>query len=512
MNRRVAIVCALLLTVVLPARAFDFGIRLSNGDSLFFNITNVKSHRVMVVSPQSVGTDYYYGHQQPTGTLVIPSEVEYRGEKYVVTAIGARAFSGCTLVRQVVMPETVEAIGAYAFYGCTSLRGPLVIGANVMSIGESAFYGCSSLSEVYFRARECTFMGGSMSMTVFGNCRSLRSVLLDGGVRRIPDYAFCGVDALKEAVVLPEMLQYIGDYAFAYCSSMYGDLVIPDKVESIGECAFHQCHSLNSITIGESVKHIGERAFYHCIGLNHITVKPFKPAEITLTSFSDIPKGTKLRVPCVSKKLYEHNPSWKKVATMETYGSCFFSVNAAMEDEEAGEIVGNGNYGYGENVTLMVVCAANYGFDGWSDGNRENPRRFVVTDNLAVMAKTRPSGTITIIDTLYRVDTVYSEGYKVIHDTVDLVEVSQSINDVKELTFDTKEKWVKWNFPRKEKVINVSLYNQTGMCVYTGDGRKGSVDMKRLPSGTYFVRIETVQRVIRCRFFMNSDRTWIGID
>lgn len=509
MNRRVAFVCALLLTAMLPARAYDFGMRLNNGDSLFFSITG--SHRVSVVPPVSDGTDYYYGHQQPSGVVMIPAEVEHNGQKYTVSAIGERAFSGCTRIQYVAMPETVEEIGAFAFYGCTGMKDRVIIGENVKSIGESAFYGCSFLSEVNFRARECTFMGGSMSMTVFGNCFSLRKVIVDQGVRRIPDYAFCGVDAIYEPIDLPSSLLYIGDYAFAYCSGMSDNLDIPDNVETIGECAYHQCHSLKSVTIGKSVKRIGGRAFYHCVGMKQLTVKSFSPAEIAVTTFSDIPKTAKLRVPCVSKKQYEQNAIWKGVAPMETYGSCTFTVTGSMSEKDAGLVVGSGSYGYGDNVSLMVICAAGYGFDGWSDGNRENPRRFVATDNVNLTALIRPSGTITQIDTVYTVDTVYSEGYKVIHDTVDLVEVSQNIKDVKEVTFDTRKKRLKWNFSRREQVVNVSLYSQTGVCIYSGDGRKGSVNMRRLPSGSYIVRIETMQRVIRCRFFMNAERALGGI-
>lgn len=501
----------LMCVACVEAKAFDFAVRLSNADSLFFSIIDAEAHRVAVVSPVSVGTNYYYGHRQPSGVVTIPERVEYNGQSYEVTAIGDRAFSGCTKIQLVTMPATLQSIGNFAFYGCTGLKGRITIGVNVKSVGMSAFYGCSFLSEVNFRATDCTFMGGSMSMSVFGNCRSLKKVLIDQGVRRIPDFAFCGVDAITDSIELPQSLRFIGDYAFAYCNSLSDNLVIPDSVETIGECAYHQCHALKSLRLGASVRQIGGRAFYHCIGLKRITVTSFLPAEITITTFTDLPKNVKLRVPCVSKKLYEKNDFWKKVGVMESYGDCFFEVSGVMDDSTAGVVVGGGKYGYGDSVKLMAVCAVGRGFDGWSDGNRENPRHIVATDNISCTALTRLSGTVTITDTLYLVDTVYAEGYKVIHDTVDLVEVAQSINDLKEVMFDTGKKRLSWNFPRSEKVVSVSLYNQSGECIYTGDGRKGSVNMRRLPSGTYIARIETHRRVIRCRFFMNADRAWSNI-
>ena len=512
MKKGIAIALLLLGFFGFEAKAYDFGIRLSNGDSLFFNVTDVAKHEVKVVPPRTGGTNHYYGHRQPTGAVVIPAKVDWNGQEYTVTAIGDRAFSGCNKMQLVVMPETVREIGAYAFYGCSGLKGRVNIGVNVVRIGASAFYGCSALSEVLFRAQECEYMGGSVSMTVFGNCRSLRKVVVDQGVRRIPDYAFCGVDALTDSVVLPSSLRYVGKYAFAYCHSLSGGVTIPDSVESIGECAFHQCHSLKGVIIGASVKHIGGRAFYHCVGLKRVKVNALYPPEIIVTTFSDIPKTTKFSVPCVSKRLYTKAGFWKRVGTFETFGSCTFTISGSMDNPEAGRVLGAGEYGFGDSVSLMAVCAAGYGFDGWSDGNRDNPRTFLPKGSESFVALTRPSGTLIIRDTVFRIDTVYKEGYKVIRDTVDLQEVATSINELKEVSFDRDRKRLKWNFPRSEKVVSISLFNQSGECIYTGDGRKGSVNMKRLPAGSYIVRIETVRRVLRCRFFMSGDNAWGGFD
>lgn len=505
-------VIVLMSVAAVEAKAYDFAVAIGNGDSLFFSITDRNSRHVMVVYPSLVGANYYYGHRQPSGTVVIPGSVAYNGQRYEVTAIGERAFSGCNMMQLVTMPATMQEIGAYAFYGCTGLKGRVSIGPNVKRIGASAFYGCTFLPEVNFRATDCTYMGGSVSMTVFGNCLSLKKVIIDQGVRRIPDFAFCGVDAITDSVSLPSSLRHIGAYAFAYCNGLGGTLTIPDSVETVGECAFHQCHSLKALVIGASVKQIGLRAFYHCVGLKRIIAVPLVPATIDITTFADIPKTAKLCVPCVSRKLYSSHDLWKKLGVMESFGDCTFTVDATMDSGAAGTIVGGGQFAYGDSVSLMAVCASGFGFDRWSDGNLDNPRRFAATDNMVFMAMTRPSGTVIITDTLYRVDTVYAEGYKVIHDTVDLVEVARPIASQKELSFDTDKKRLTWNFPRQEKVVSVTLYNQAGECVFAGDGHKGKINMRRLPSGSYIVRIETIRRVVRCRLFMNADRTWSGID
>ncbi len=505
MLKRIAIVLLLMGAFGFRASAYDFAVAISNGDTLFFEVIDEAAHHVMVVPPVKSGPYYYHLHQQPSGTLVIPDEVTHNGQRYQVTAIGDRAFSGCTKIQLVVLPEHVREIGSYAFYGCTAIKGRVSIGVDVKRIGASAFYGCSLIPEVNFRAKNCEYMGGSMGMTVFGNCRSLRRVLIDEGVLRIPDFAFCGVNSITDSLRLPASLQSIGNYAFAYCSNLSGNVTIPDRVDSIGECAFLQCHKLESVTIGTSMKYIGARSFDHCVGLKQFRVATLFPPEVTATTFAAVPKTTRFVVPCVSKLIYDNATTWKRLGPFEVYGVCSFAVSANMDNPKAGQVLGAGEYGYGDSVKLMVVCNAGYGFDGWSDGNKENPRCFSADDNANFTAVTRPSGTLVIRDTIYRVDTVYAEGYKVVRDTVDLIEVSAPINGVKEVTFDTQSKRLKWSFPRTEKVIAVSLYNQAGECLHTSDGRKGSISMKRLSSGTYFIRIETLRRIIRCRMFIRSD-------
>ncbi len=68
-------------------------------------------------------------------------------EDAAVTTIESGAFSDCTSLTSITIPNSVTSIKGYAFSGCTNLKS-VSIPSSVTSIGENAFSGCSSLSKI----------------------------------------------------------------------------------------------------------------------------------------------------------------------------------------------------------------------------------------------------------------------------------------------------------------------------------------------------------------------------
>ena len=78
------------------------------------------------------------GDNKYSGDIVIPESITFENSKYSVTSIGYDAFSGCSCLTSVTIPNSVTSIGGGAFNECSGLTS-VTIPNSVTSIGSDAF-------------------------------------------------------------------------------------------------------------------------------------------------------------------------------------------------------------------------------------------------------------------------------------------------------------------------------------------------------------------------------------
>ncbi len=253
------------------------------------NLTNI----VIPNSVESIGGSVFYGCSSLTyneydnacylGNTTNPYIILVKAKDADITSctihkntkfLHADAFSDCSSLRSIIIPDGVDQISDAAFIGCSKLES-VIIGKGVGAICVGAFRDCASLKSITIPSSVIYVWRDA-----FHKCSSLESIIVEAGNTRFHSYQNCLIDTDTKTLVIgckssiipiDGSVTSIGDCAFEDCAGLTS-INIPDSVTSIGGDAFSGCTGLTSITIPDSVIRIGSYAFYKCTSLTSITI------------------------------------------------------------------------------------------------------------------------------------------------------------------------------------------------------------------------------------------------
>ena len=224
-------------------------------------------------------------------------------------SVGASAFSGCTSLKTVQMPDKLPTFSDFAFANtaftklsigsemttagkglyanCIQLETVDLTNVALESIPTSMFENCSSLKTVRFPEYSLgigprAFYGTALteiefpletafiSQEAFANCKNLKRVSLTSSIiEMLTAYAFANC-SLLEKVEFPS--SQIGAQAGVFAGTAIKEVKIPQSISTLGEFMFAGCKQLKSVDLSEvSSESLPYGIFQDCISLSEIS-------------------------------------------------------------------------------------------------------------------------------------------------------------------------------------------------------------------------------------------------
>jgi hypothetical protein len=261
--------------------------------------------------------------------------------------IGGSAFAGCSALKSICLPASVEKIDGQSFIDCGLTNIEIESGNKfyyiqdsfVMNLSDSQivrYFGSSSKIEipdiVEVLDRYCFYSLPSIRQVLFGpnsklsrlkrrafaQCRRLASICVPSLVSRIGKGCFMVCRSLHTVSFCSgSRLTRLGDSAFAAC--LLESIALPSSVEILGRGCFQACDKLATITFSpdSKLRRIEQAAFAGCSSLQGICL-PSSVEYVGWFCFAGCQHMSSLNfsAPCHMRELMDLPPDWRRLVDL----------------------------------------------------------------------------------------------------------------------------------------------------------------------------------------------------
>jgi len=154
--------------------------------------------------------------------------------------IGMYAFSDCSALRQITIPDLVISIGEFSFSGCDCLES-ITLPSKVITIDNFAFSECTKLKRIYFEAAI-----NSIGIAAFHVCVNLETPsIYNTKIEVVQSNSFWGC-AQFQTVEVPSSVNLVEDQAFGHCTVLSVLIFNSDQL-TIEDGAFASCENIGKL-------------------------------------------------------------------------------------------------------------------------------------------------------------------------------------------------------------------------------------------------------------------------
>lgn len=318
-----------------------------------------------------------------------------------VTSIGDSAFRGCIRLINPELPNSLATIGARAFDGCGDINGKLTFPASITHIGDSAYNGVGNITEIEMKGstpptiHAHTFAAVDSLVTVSVPCGAVLNYYITDYWENFPNI----VEAPPYRLTVGSNNEVMGNATVTQQTTCSNHTA---TIYAVAQTGYHFLQWNDGITANpRSIPMTQDSTFTAIFVVNnsYITVHANDSTMGSVSGTGLYGYNAPVTLTATPYSGYHflrwsdgntQNPRYLAAVRDSSFTAIFVSnvstITVANANPDMGNVSGSGVYYYQNLVSLTATANYGYHFVQWNDGNTQNPRTILVSQDSAFTA------------------------------------------------------------------------------------------------------------------------------
>lgn len=318
-----------------------------------------------------------------------------------ITSIGDTAFGGCIRLTNPELPNSLAIIGVRAFDGCGDINGKLTFPASITHIGDSAYNGVGNITEIEMKGstpptiHAHTFAAVDSLVTVGVPCGAVMNYYITNYWENFPNI----VEAPPYRLTVGSNNEVMGTATVTQQTTCNNHTA---TINATAQTGYHFLQWNDGITANPRTIPMTQDSTFTAIFVVNNSYIAVHANDSTMGSVS----GTGLygynapvTLTATAYSGYHflrwsdgntQNPRYLAAVRDSSFTAIFVSnvstITVANANPGMGNVGGSGVYYYQNLVSITATANYGYHFVQWNDGNTQNPRTIIVSQDSAFTA------------------------------------------------------------------------------------------------------------------------------